>query len=124
MSIRISTRIKSVLLAFALSAALVLTIPAFYAVAHASSVSNGRLHNFTYNADTRIGHLTIVNHKGKSRYKVTKDTDCGYSTGQSGGPIPCRTLGQDRYQDRPTRVTWKLTDSGVRKASQVVVDIS
>jgi hypothetical protein len=107
-----------------MSVVLALAIPAFDTAARASSVSNGRLRNFTYNADTKIGHLTIENSKGTSRYKVTRDTDCGYSTGQSGGAIPCRSLGQDKYENKPTRVTWKLTDSGVRKASQVVVDIS
>ena len=120
---RTSSRFTSWFMAFALAVALVAVVPAFQGSAHAYTTTNGRLHNFRWNEETKTGRVTLRNSNGYSHYRVTQSTDCGWHTGNAGGPIPCRTLGQDRYRNKPTRIQWVRTAAGNRRAVQVSVDI-
>jgi hypothetical protein len=88
--------------------------------AAAPPVAKGKLAGFKYNATTKVGKLTV----GKYTYRVNGDTDCGYSTGQSGDQIPCKTLGKTKYRNKPVRVSWHRTATGYRVADLVAVDLS
>ena len=90
----------------------------------AGTLTKGTLVSFSYNSDTSVGKLVIKNKSGKSSYRVDRKTDCGVSYGnppQSGDSIRCRTLGKDKYDGRPVRVTWHRGPSGNRVADVVAV---
>jgi hypothetical protein len=114
------TRITAGVVAAAVSAL------AFAGPASAASdkTSKGKIATFSYTASTKVGHLKIVNRKGKLRFRVAADANCGISFGQSGDEIPCRTLGKKKYDGKPVRVTWQRDDKGARVASLVAVDLS
>jgi hypothetical protein len=119
------SRFTSVFLAFAVALTLVLAIPAFDTTADAATtVSKGRIVDYTYNAKTERGHLRVINSKGTTSYRVTKDTDCGVSYGQSGDSINCNSLDKEKYKGKPVRIRWTETGTGTRKAVQVAVDMS
>jgi hypothetical protein len=92
------------------------SVPAFAA----SPVATGKLSGFKYNATTKVGKLTV----GKHIYRVVGATDCGYSTGQSGDQIACKTLGKAKYAKKPVRITWHKSAAGSRVAELVAVDLS
>ena len=103
---------------------LAVLVAAFASLAYAATdhTSKGKLTRFTYTASKKVGHLTVTAKK-KTTFKVTSDTNCGVSFGQSGDQIPCKTLGKSKYHNKPVRVTWH-TESGSRVASLVAVDLS
>jgi hypothetical protein len=82
--------------------------------------TTGKLGSFKYNAGTKVGKLTV----GKYTYRVVAKTDCGYSTGQSGDQIRCKTLGKAKYRKKPVRIVWHRSASGSRVAELVAVDLS
>lgn len=121
---RLSSGVAALLVTLSLSGGLI-AAPVFETTAHASTnTSRGLLTSFTWNADTHVGHLVLDTPKGLKGFRVTSITDCGVSTGQSGDSIHCRTLGRDKYHNKPTKVRWRTSAHGARKAIQVVVDLS
>lgn len=81
--------------------------------------SKGRIKAFSN------GKLTVINAKtGVYTYKVNTKTDCGVSYGQSGDQIPCKTLGDAKYDRQKVTVRWTRDDSGKRVATLVAVDLS
>jgi hypothetical protein len=111
---------RKFLAATALLAAFGVSSVATAAETPATPVTTGKLAKFKYNAKTKVGKLTV----GKYTYRVTSGTDCGYSTGQSGDQIPCKTLGKAKYGNKPVRVTWHRSAAGSRVADVVAVDLS
>lgn len=90
-----------------------------------ASQSSGHLRDYSYNASTKVGKLTIFNARlGKSVYRVTPKTMCGVSFGQSGDEINCRTLGAAKFEGKRVRVQWTRAASGARVASLASVDMS
>jgi hypothetical protein len=90
------------------------------ATAATAPEANGKLSSFKYNAKTKVGKLKV----GKYTYRVVSGTDCGYSTGQSGDQIPCKTLGKAKYRKKPVRITWHRDADRNRVADLVAVDLS
>jgi hypothetical protein len=86
----------------------------------ATPVAKGKIASFKYNAATKVGKLKV----GKYTYRVVAATDCGYSTGQSGDQIACKTLGKGKYAGKPVRITWHRSAAGSRVAELVAVDLS
>jgi hypothetical protein len=86
----------------------------------ASPVATGKLSTFKYNSATKVGKLTV----GKYTYRVDSSTDCGYSTGQSGDQIACKTLGKAKYAKKPVRISWHRAADRSRVADVVAVDLS
>jgi ABC-type oligopeptide transport system substrate-binding subunit len=111
------TRIAAVLAALAVLAA-------FSAVASGatSTTTTGKLKSFTYTKSSKVGHLRIKANK-VTKYKITSNTDCGVHRGDSGDKIPCKTLGQPKYDNKVVRVTYTTNSKGTRKASLVAVDM-
>jgi hypothetical protein len=65
------------------------------------------------------GKLVITHKKaGKSKYRVTKKTDCGVSYGQMGDSIKCGAFSKAKYEGRPIRVNWHREDG--RKVADLV----
>jgi hypothetical protein len=114
----------SLFAAMAVSGALALAVPAIDTAAHAAThTTTGKLHSFTWNEDRKVGHLVLITPNARPKFKVTRDTDCGYSTGQSGDSIPCGSLDAEKYHGKPTRVQW-FWRNGHKLASQVSVTIT
>jgi hypothetical protein len=94
------------------------------ATAAASTQTKGTVVGFKYDATTKVGKLTIKRSSGKQVYRVTSATDCGYSTGQSGDQIRCKSLGKPKYGNKPVRITWTRGEGTTRIAELVAVDLS
>jgi hypothetical protein len=94
------------------------------ATATASSLSTGKLKSFSYDSTTKVGKLKVTRNGATKVFRVTRASDCGYSTGQSGDQIPCRTLGKAKYDGKPVRVTWHRDDAGHRIVEVAAVDLS
>lgn len=94
------------------------------ATAAASTMTKGKLTSFSYSTTTSLGKLKVARAGGKQIYRVNGKTDCGYSTGQSGDQIRCKTLGNAKYDNKPVRVTWHHDAAGHRIADVVAVDLS
>jgi hypothetical protein len=105
-------------------AVMAVLLAAFATMAFAASdhTSTGTLKSFSFDTAKKTGVLTV---KGKHRFhfRVTKDTNCGVSYGQSGDQIACKSLGRKKYDGKPVRVTWQKVN-GEREASLVAVDLS
>ena len=108
-----SKRIIAVVAALALAAA-------FAASAFAATNTTAKLKSFTYNSSTKKGTLVAHNAKGTFKYLLPATASCGYSTGQSGGPLSCKTLTKSKYRGKLLRITWKHK-AGKRVASMVVL---
>lgn len=109
---------------FLVVAAALVATAGLTATAEADTLTRGKLVSFSYNADTKVGKLTIKRSSGNLRFRVDRKTDCGVSYGnppQSGDSIPCRTLGKAKYDNRPVRVTWHRGPGGGRVADVVAV---
>jgi hypothetical protein len=108
-----------------LAVAVALTMTAgLTATAGADTLTKGKLVSFSYNSDSKVGKLKIKRSSGNLAFRVDRKTDCGVSYGnppQSGDSIPCRTLGKEKYRDRPVRVTWHKGPGGGRIADVVGV---
>jgi hypothetical protein len=105
--------------------ALAVLLMAFAAVAYGATAhtSKGSLTHFRYNADKKVGILTVTA-KQATKFRLPASTDCGVSYGQSGDQIPCKSLGKSKYAGKPVTVKWKKNASGSRIASLVAVDLS
>jgi hypothetical protein len=117
MKLRITTAVMAV----------AVLVAAFAAVAGAATEQtlNGKLSSFTYKASAKTGKLHIVSSKGvKTTIALNADTNCGVSYGQSGDEIPCKTLGNSKYANKPLRVTAKRYSDGHRVALVVAADLS
>ena len=94
------------------------------ATASASTTTTSKLKSFSYSSSTKTGRLKVT-HGGRSfTYRVVKASDCGYSTGQSGDQIACKTLGKAKYDGKPVRVTWHKDKAGHRVVDVAAVDLS
>ena len=118
---RIFSSFAALTMALALSGAIVAS-PILDSTAQADQ-SQGKLHKFTFDTDTKTGRVVLDTKNGLKRFRVTKNTDCGESFGEYGDTVPCRNLRQDKYHNRSTYVSWSRSN-GVRKASYVSVDQS
>jgi hypothetical protein len=93
-----------------------LVVTAGLAATAVAALNTGRLVSYS-DGKLVIKHRTA----GKSTYRVNSKTDCGVSYGsppQSGDSIPCRTLGREKYEGKPVRVTWHRQDD--RRIADVV----
>lgn len=102
---------------------LCLVVVAFASMASAASANQttGKITNFSYNADSKSGVLTLLVKGDKMKFRVRNNSaksTCGVSYGQSGDGIPCRTLGKPKYDGRTADVTWKK--DGDRRLTSLV----
>jgi hypothetical protein len=94
------------------------------ATASAGSMTTGKLTRFSYASATKVGKLKVA-HGGRTlAFRITAASDCGYSTGQSGDQIACKTLGKPKYAGKPVRVTWHRDAAGHRLVDVAAVDLS
>jgi hypothetical protein len=94
------------------------------ATAATSTTTKGKLVAFKYDTATKVGKLTVARAGRKIVYRVNGQSNCGYSTGQSGNQIRCKTLGKAKYANKPVRVTYHRAADGARIAELVAVDLS
>lgn len=107
----------------ALVAALALVL-AFAASAFAATNTMAKLKTFSYDSSTKTGTLTASNSKGTFKYLLTKSSGCGESTGQSGGPISCKSLTKSKYAGKLLRITWTRNAANKRVASLIVLQLN
>ena len=94
------------------------------ATASAASMTTGKLARFSYSSATKIGKLKVT-HAGRTvAFRVTSASGCGYSMGQMGDQIACKTLGKAKYAGKPVRVTWHRDHAGHRVVDVAAVDLS
>ena len=94
------------------------------ATASATSTTTGKLARYSYASATKIGKLKVA-HGGRTlAFRVTAKSDCGYSTGQMGDQIACKTLGKGKYAGKPVYVTWHRDGAGHRVVDVAAVDLS
>ena len=66
------------------------------------------------------GHTLVVKTSSASKsFQTTAATICGYSTGQSGGPVACKSLGS-KYRGKKVIVTYTVKGH-VNDATKVIV---
>lgn len=101
--------------ATALFALVVVLVAAFASVALASTTTTATIVKY----DAKVKVLRAKTAGVIHAYKVVSSTICGYSKGQSGGRIACKTLGAAKYKGKRATITWKR-HSG-RQAIKIVI---
>lgn len=93
------------------------------AQAASTKTAQGKLVGFTYSAAKKTGTVTVTSSKGKYVYVLNKTTDCGYSQGQMGDQIACKTLGASKFSRKPVTVNYHRDASGKRVAELVAIHL-
>jgi hypothetical protein len=101
----------------ALAAALTM---AFAATALAGTVT-GKLVSFTYSS-AKTGKVVVKTGSGKKTFVITPKTACGESQGQSGGPLPCRSLKKSKYIGKKMYIRFAIKN-GKKVATLVSVQL-
>jgi hypothetical protein len=93
------------------------------ATASASTTTTSKLAKFTYSSASHSGKLKVT-HAGRSlTYRVVKASACGYSKGQMGNEIACKSLGKAKYAGKPVRVVWHHDAAGHRIVEVASLDL-
>lgn len=69
------------------------------------------------------GKLKVKKGTATTKYVVGKATDCGYSAGQMGSSMPCKSLKKKKYMKQKVTVTWHTNKKGARVADVVAVHL-
>lgn len=93
------------------------------ATAATTVTTNGKLTAFAYSSSTKTGKVTVVSSGGTYVYKVSSKTDCGFSQGQMGDQIACKSLGATRYARKSVTVRWHRDSRNARVAELVAVHL-
>jgi hypothetical protein len=99
-------------------AVLVAALAAVFAASALATSTTGKLVSMSYNASAKTGTLVIKKSSGNKTFRLSPKTGCGYSKGQSGGPMSCKTLAKAKYEGKKVFVTYSVV--GGKKVVSIV----